>query len=144
MSIVKSLQEYLSTYDGMQMINLSQIETDYTPGKPADPGGSTALAPVGNSKTRTDVLGNKTYQNMYIFFAKDLAVDNADREDMYDFLEAFSTWIEAQADEGSMPQLPGRFEAINLEPSNHMLYDIEENGAGVYQVELILTIKKRR
>lgn len=144
MSIVKSVQDYLATYNGMQLINLSEMETDYTPGKSGAKGGTAALAPTGNSRTRTDVLGNKTYENAYIFFAKDLAVDNSAREDMYDFLESFSGWIETKIDEGILPELPGKYEAVNLVPSNHMLYDIEESGAGVYQVELILTIKKRK
>ncbi len=144
MSIIKSIQDYLAKYDGMQLINMSEMETDYTPGKRGVTGGTSALAPTGNSRTRTDVLGNKTYENSYIFFAKDLAVDNSAREDMYDFLESLSEWIETKIDEGILPELPGKYEAVNLVPSNHMLYDIEESGAGVYQVELILTIKKRK
>ena len=144
MSIIKSVQDYLATYDGMQLINMAEMETDYTPGKRGVKSGTSALAPTGNSRTRTDVLGNKTYENSYIFFAKDLAVDNSAREDMYDFLESLSEWIETKIDEGILPELPGKYEAVNLVPSNHMLYDIEESGAGVYQVELILTIKKRK
>ncbi|WP_304128865.1 hypothetical protein [Mogibacterium diversum] len=144
MSIIKSVQDYLAKYDGMQLINMSEMETDYTPGKRGVKGGTSALAPTGNSRTRTDVLGNKTYENSYIFFAKDLAVDNSAREDMYDFLESLSEWIETKIDEGLLPELPGKYEAVNLVPSNHMLYDIEESGAGVYQVELILTINKRK
>lgn len=93
MSIIKSVQDYLAKYDGMQLINMSEMETDYTPGKRGAKGGTSALAPTGNSRTRTDVLGNKTYENSYIFFAKDLAVDNSAREDMYDFWSLFQNGL---------------------------------------------------
>lgn len=140
MSIVKSLQDYLSEYDGMELINLSKIRTDLAPNTPE----SCALAPVGNSKTMSDVLGNKYYQNMYIFFARDIVESETDRAQMYDFLEAFTSWLEDKADEDKLPKLPGSFKATNLEPSNSMLYDIEESGSGIYQIELILTIKKEK
>lgn len=138
MSIIKSVQDYLSKYDGMELINLSDIQTDLTP----NTAGSYALAPTGNSVTKKDILGNKTYQNMYIFFARDIAVDDTDRAEMYDFLEDLSAWLEDKAEAGDLPVLPGEFEAVDLVASNNMLYDIEENGSGVYQVQLILTIKK--
>lgn len=140
MSIVKSLQDYLSDYDGMELIKLSEIETDLVP----NANSSYALAPVGNSKTSSDVLGNKTYQNMYLFFARDIVEAEVDRVEMYDFLENLTEWLEEKADKGDLPKLPGKFEATDLVASNNMLYDIEENGAGIYQVNLILTIKKSK
>lgn len=140
MSIIKSVQDYLTKYPGMSLVPLKDIQTEYTPAMQ----GTYALAPTGNTAMNKDILGNVTYQHSYIFFARERAADEVDRADMYDFLEAFMDWLETQADAGNLPKLPGRYEAIDLEAMNHMLFDIQEDGLGVYQVHLTLTIRKNK
>lgn len=127
MSILKTLQNFVSKYDGLE------IKTDF-PGKEA----GYALSPSGNSQSKEDILGNKFYINNYVFCVKECARDEVDRADTQDFLEAFSQWIEEQP----LPELPGRFSAEKLVPSNCLLMDIEEDGMGVYQMQLQLTIRK--
>lgn len=140
MSIIKTLQNYLKTYNGMDMRPISEVLTDQT-GKGFS---SYALAPSGNGKVVTDIVGNKTFENNYVFYAKEAAADEVDRQDNYDFLEDFQDWLDDQNDAGNLPVLPGRYEAESLEVSNAMLFDIDGNGAGLYQVQIKLILTKRK
>ena len=45
-------------------------------------------------------------------------------------------------DEQQLPELPGKFTAEDMTVSNCMLMDIEEDGMGIYQVQIQLKIKK--
>lgn len=127
MSTLETLQEHIAAYNGML------IMTDF-PGKQS----GYALQPTGNDKTREDVLGNKVYTNNYVFWVKEIARDEVDRKDNQDFLEAFALWL----DEQPLPKLPGRFTALSLSVANCMLMDINEDGTGIYQVQIRLEIKK--
>jgi len=135
-SILKSLQSFLEGYGKMDLVVL----TDQTTEQPS----SYAIAPSGNSKITEDILGNRSYQNSYIFYAKELAASEVDRQDTYDFLEDFSDWLEEQSDTGNLPSLPGNYQVESLEVSNAMLFDIEENGCGIYQIQLQFIFTKRR
>lgn len=137
MSILKSLQDYLTTYDGMELRPINQILTDS-----ADAAGEYALAPTGNSKTMTDIIGNKTFTNNYTFYAKESAAHETDRAENYDFLEGFSEWLDEQNDNDNLPTLPGRYKAVDLTAANGLLFDIDEDGTGLYQVQIQLTIRK--
>lgn len=139
MSIIKSLQDYLEQYEKMDMQPLT-IKTDM-----ADEAiSSYSIAPSGNGKTSTDILGNTVHQNNYVFYAREAASDEIDRQDNYDFLEDFSEWLEEQNEEGNLPELPGRYKAEELRVSNIMLFDVNENGTGLYQVQLQLEFRKER
>lgn len=137
MSILKSLQEYLQTFEGMEMQPI-------LPDMPDKKASSYALAPSGDGETITDIIGNKTYIKNYVFYAKENARNTVDKWDTYDFLEAFTEWLEEQDDEGNYPDLGKMYEVEELKVSNAMLFDIEENGTGVYQVQIQLRITKRR
>ena len=140
MSIIKALQDYLTGYDGMELKPINQVLTDRTDERI----GSYALAPSGNGRMTTDILGNKTLENNYVFYAKEAVANEVDRQDNYDFLEDFSDWLDDQNDAGNLPVLPGRYEAESLEVANAMLFDINEDGTGLYQVQIKLTITKRK
>lgn len=135
MSIIKSLQTYLETYEGMEQIK--DIKT-YV----ADATNGYALSPTGNSKVSEDILGNKIFTNQYSFLAKEHALDEVDRSEKQDFLEDFSDWLEEQNSMGNLPQLQGKFKALELIVSNGLLLDIDEDSTGLYQVQLNLKIKK--
>ncbi len=139
MSIIKSLQDYLETFDGMDMQPLT-VKTDMADEKVS----SYSVAPSGNGKINTDILGNITYQNNYVFYAREAAADEIDRQENYDFLEGFSEWLEEQAAEGNLPELPGKYKAEELRVSNIMLFDVNEDGTGLYQVQLQLEFRKER
>ncbi len=103
---------------------------------------SYSVAPSGNGKINTDILGNTIYQNNYVFYAREAAADETDRQENYDFLEGFSEWLEEQNEESNLPKLPGRYKAEELRVSNIMLFDINEDGTGLYQVQLQLEFRK--
>lgn len=139
MSILKSLQTYLTQYDGMELRPINQVLTDSV-----DAVGECALAPTGNSITRTDILGNKAFSNNYVFYAKESAAHEVDRADNYDFLEDFSEWIDEQNDAEHFPELPGSYKITEIVPANGMLFDIQEDGTGLYQLQIKVTIGRRK
>lgn len=127
MTILRTLQEFISKYNGMEVL------TDYE-GKQS----GYALQPTGNDTYKQDILGNKYYQNNYIFYVREIAREEEDRASNQDFLEDFSHWL----DEQPLPELAGRFTAQDMTVSNCMLMDIESDGTGIYQVQIQLKIKK--
>ena len=132
MSILKALQDYLAGYEGMRPM---RILTDRV-----EESESYAVAPTGNMRVTEDILGNRTYDNDYVFLARECNADEVDRQDNYDFLEGLFEWLE----EAPMPTLPGSYEAEKITPSNIMLMDIGDDGTGIYQVQIKLTLTKRR
>ena len=135
MSILTAVQGWLSQYPDMQL----QPLTDNTTGKPS----SYAIAPSGNGKTAKDVTGARIYQNNYVFWAKECIQDEADRKQNYDFLESLTEWIEMRSDNGDLPELPGDYEAEAVGASNAMVMDVDDDGLGLYQVQLQITLTKR-
>ena len=132
MSILKALQDYLSGYDGMQPTRILTDRVEDT--------ASYAVAPTGNTAVIEDVLGNRTYENDYVFLARECTADEIDRQDNYDFLEGLYDWLET----APLPELPGQYEAGKITPTNIMLIDVDDHGTGVYQIQIKLTISKRR
>lgn len=138
MSIIKSLQDWLSEFDGMEIRPLSEIQTDRT----EDSISSYAMAAAGNT-SRRDVCGGYMYQHSYVFYAKEAAADEIDRQDNHDFLESLSEWMEARVSSGLLPSLPGRYEVEDIEVSNGMLMDLYDDGTGLYQLQVQLKFSKR-
>ncbi|MDJ0305390.1 MULTISPECIES: minor capsid protein [Dehalobacter] len=137
MSIIKALQDYLKTYEGM---NLQPLATDMA----GTVVSKYALAPSGNGKTVTDIIGNKTFENNYVFYAKEAAANEVDRQDNYDFLEGLSDWLDEQNDADNFPELPTGYDVESIEVSNAMLFDIDEDGTGLYQVQIKLKFTKKK
>lgn len=137
MTLIQSIQQWLKGYSGME---LKQIKTDSTD----NTAGSYALAPAGNNKIYSDILGNTTYENNYVFYAKETAADEVDRRQNYDFLEGFSNWIDEQNAAHNMPTLPGTYTTESIEVANIMLFDVDESGLGTYQIQIKVTMTKRR
>jgi len=132
-SIIGALRSYLAEYEGIDL-----LLTDVTMGA-----GSYALSPSANGILKRDILGNVTYQNSYIFTAKEHGGDEVDRQDNYDFLEGFCQWLEGRNERRDLPQLPSPYLPVSLEVSNVMLMDIEEGGAATYQVQIQFEFEKR-
>lgn len=138
MTILKTLQDFLLKYPGMELRPIAEVLTDHT----AETAGSYALAPSGNGKTRTDVVGNRTFENNYVFYAREATLTETDRQENSDFLESLQEWLDEQNE--NLPELPGKYEAESIEVSNGMLFDIGEDGTGLYQVQIKLTLTKWR
>lgn len=139
MSLMKSLQEFLRTYDGMELRPIQEIQTGIVGEL-----GSMAIAPAGRGKCVKDISGNRKFENNYVFYAKENVRDEIDRADMNDFLEDFSEWLEEQSDNGNFPDLKSGYEAISMTTSGGMLYDITEDGAGVYMIQIQMVIRRKR
>jgi len=139
MSIIKAVQDWLSEYDGMSMRPLSEIRTDLTEEQPS----SYALAAAGNSKISEDILGNRTYQNSYIFYARESAGNEVDRADTHKFLDDFREWLEEKNVQRDLPVLTDGYESDHIEVSNAMLFDVDENGLALYQIQIQFIYKKR-
>lgn len=138
MSILQALQDFLEGYEGMELRPLGEILTDLTRAAPP----SYSLAPAGGGTDTQDVVGNRYYTSRYHFFALECAGDEADRAENYDFLESLASWLEDQEDQGNYPELPGRYSVEGIAVQYATLYDVSQNGAGLYQVQIELTIKK--
>lgn len=135
MSILRSLQTYLEQFEGME---LRPVMTD---GVDADV--SYALQPTGNSKTEVDILGNRTYINNYAFYARAYTVSEADRQDNYEFLDGFFEWIEANDENGVYPEING-YEVEEISATNVILFEVDADGRGTYQIQIQMRLKKRR
>lgn len=132
MSILKALQDYLTGYEGMKPMRILTDRVEDTE--------SYAVAPSGNMAVIEDVLGNRTYENDYVFLARECTADEIDRQDNHDFLEGLCDWLE----EATLPELPGQYVAEKITPSNIMLVDVDDRGTGIYQIQIKLTLSKRR
>lgn len=136
MSLLKSLQTWLAEYEGME---LRQLQTD----RPEAVLSSYAVAPAGNGKISADILGSRRYQNSYVFYAKEAAGAEVDRQDNHDFLEALSVWMEERNEESDFPTLPAGCEVEEISVSNGMLMDLYDDGTGLYQVQIQMIFTKR-
>ena len=136
MSIISALQNYLMGFEGMEM---RTIHTDGTESE----AGTCAVAPAGNSKTVEDIIGNRTYINNYIFYAREYTNSEAERKENYDFLDAFFEWLEDNNDNEVFPEIRG-YAVEEISAANVMLYDVDEDGRGTYQIQIQLKLTKRR
>ncbi|WP_206460236.1 hypothetical protein [Anaerovorax sp. IOR16] len=153
MSIIKSVQDYLTTYSGMELqeVKIEETETGQSlkvigkvlTDRTEEEACSYALQPVGNSRTKTDILGNKTYENDYVFYAKEASADEVDRQDNYSFMESLFEWLEEQDEAENYPLLPAKYKAENLSVANIILFELEDN-VSLYQVQIKLKYRKER
>lgn len=135
MSIIKALQDYLQGYEELDLVLTDVTKKDAS---------SYAIMQSASGTISKDVLGNVTYQNSYIFLAKEHSLDEVDRQENYDFLESFCTWLEEQSENEIFPVLPTPYCATGIEVNNVMLMDVNDSGAGTYQVQIQLIFEKRR
>lgn len=134
MSIIKSLQNWLDTYDGMALTTLTDTVDENA--------GSYSLALAGTSVSSIDILGKRAYRNSYVFYAREQVDAESDRVGNYDFIESFVEWIENQSDQENLPILPGKYKATGVEVANAMVYDIYDDGTGLYQLQINLEFER--
>lgn len=133
MSIVNTLQAYFEQFDGMKLLTDS----------PSNEMDSYAIMPTGNGAIARDVIGGAAYQNSYVLYACESAQDEADRAATHDLLERLQDWIEEQSYQGNLPRLPEPFQVEELTASNGMLFDVMENGLGLYQIQINMKFTRR-
>ncbi len=135
MSIIRSLQDWLETFDGMDLV----VYTDRTEEETS----SYAVSPT-ESTSKRDICGGYTHTHGYQFLAKEAALNEVDRQGAYEFLDRFTSWIEEQDAVGNYPLLPGAYEVERIEVSNAMLFDLNEDGTGVYCLQLDMIFSKKK
>lgn len=138
MSILASLQSFLTKFDGMEIRPISEVLTD----RPEGAASSYAVAPAGSGETWKDVIGQRHHRNSYVFYALERVDAEADRGENWDFLEAFSEWLEEQADAENYPELPKGYTVDSMEVSNAMLLELDKDGYGLYQIQIQLEFFK--
>lgn len=136
MNIIKAIQDYLKQFEKMELRPIMTDGTDSTPG-------TVAVAPSGNSKTLEDICGNRTYINNYVFYAREYTISEKDRQDNYDFLDDFFEWLEDNNDKEIYPDIVGYY-VENISASNVMLFDVDDDGRGTYQIQIQLKLTRRR
>lgn len=136
MSVISAMQDFLKTCPDISLVHI-----DTTDEKPSN----CAVALAGNSKIGEDLAGNKTYQYNFVFYVREYAGSDIERLANYDFLQAFSDWIEDQNDNENFPVLPSGCEAEEMSVANMLLFDVDADGStGLYQVQLNLIYTKGR
>lgn len=138
MSIMKSLQNWLSSFEGAEYTDLSDISTDLLPKE-----SSGYALQLGGMKVKSiDILGHRTYENTYLFYLKESLSVESDRADNNDFVEQLVEWIDEQNDTDNLPKLPGRYRINSVDVINAMLFDISEDGSGIYQIAISIEFEK--
>lgn len=139
MSVIEVVQMFLQTYDGMSMRPISEVLTDEVDLYP----NSYALTSVGNSLTESDCLGNETYQNSYVFYAKSASANEIDRKENHAFLENFTNWIEGKNRKREYPHIGDNCEIKSISVSNAMLFGVDSEGETLYQVQIQLHYERK-
>ena len=132
MSIMKSLQNWIAGFDYGSFTDLSEISTDLLNEEPA----GYALQLAGMKVKSIDILGHRTYENTYLFYLKESISVESDRSDNNDFVENLAEWIDEQNDADNLPVLPGKYRTNSVTVTNAMLFEILEDGSGIYQISL--------
>ena len=135
MGILAGIQAWVAEYDAITI----QPLTD----RPEIGFSQHAIAPAGGGTISTDILGNRTYTNSYVFLAQEKTTAEPDRAGAHDFLEALSAWIEGRADEQDFPVLPTGYEVDDLQVANGILSSIDDDGLALYQIQLQMTYTQK-
>lgn len=133
MSILRAVQTYLEGFCGMKFLTDQAIgEVD-----------SIAVMPTGNGQIKRDVIGGTSYQNNYVINVCESKTDEVDRAETHDLLERLQDWIDEQSRQGNFPKLPDPFMVEEITASNGMLFEVMDNGLGLYQIQIKLTFTRR-
>jgi hypothetical protein len=134
MSIASALQNWLKNIR-RNGIAADQLRPDGFRGRYSP---STYALALRNSLTKKIILGNVTHTNNYVFYAREAADEEANRAENYDFLESLSDWIEQKNADKDFPALSSPRVVNEISVSNAMLFNVEDNGLGTYQVQIQL------
>ena len=113
----------------------AQILTDLLdPGAP--PG--YAVAATGSVPLRRYIRRGSDWQNTYALYARFLGKENRQRQRNARFLQNFMDWAERRAQRKDFFKIP-HGQVRGIEASNGMLFDSDESGNMIYQVQLKLS-----
>lgn len=140
MSVVKTVKDWISTYPGYA--TLEDMQVDFF--DPLPNNGSIAPSGMMEISRSEDILGNITVQNQYNFalyfvFYKP-PDENEQAETNADWILDFQEWVQEQDIKKKVPTF-GK-QTISILAQNGMPYAADEEGIGIYTVQLTINYKK--
>lgn len=140
MGVIQTIKDWIATFPGYE--KLGDMQVDFLAPLP----GSNSIAPSGLVEvSRTeDIMGNYTVQNQYnfsLFFVFYRPEGGEETEDNAEWVLNFQEWVQEQDIRGKTPTFGNR--TISTVAQNGMLYTADEEGTGVYMVQLSVNYEKR-
>lgn len=143
MTNLETVKNWIATYPGYT--DFADFQVDYTDQLPANGG----LFPAGNVERsrKRDILGNTTVEKqlnfaIYAVFTKAPGDDSGATVNA-EWIADFQDWVEAQSISGSAPVFGDDKRKESITASNGVLYSADEEGIGVYTVNLQINFIKR-
>lgn len=100
-----------------------------------------AISATGSEITKRYIRSGNDFQNTFALYARFRGKENAQRQKNARFLQNFMSWVLSRnQSKYFFPILNGNVQSI--ETSNGMLFDAEENGDAIYQVQIKLKFYK--
>lgn len=135
MTIIDALRSYLYGYSDLKsgapvwVNHLDAIPTSYS------------VVPLPGAKViDEDLAGNKTCEYPFAFQSMESTADDLARLENIGFYEAFSEWLDAQTEAGSLPVLADGKEAEAIEATTWgYLFEQGQSQTGIYQINCKLT-----
>ena len=80
----------------------------------------------------------------YVLFIKQSSDENQGRLEHNEFLEGFATWVWQQNYNRTFPEIGTDKTLLNVQTANGMFYEIDQDGTGVYQVQIKMNYIRKR
>jgi hypothetical protein len=128
-SIIEALQEYLSTYSGL---NNAPVWVNYL----KDGQVNYAIYPIAGQKIRQRYLnGGSEREFPFSFQTINGTEEDVQRLENLSFFEAFSDWLEAQTDAENFPNLGPKKTVTSIEAlTGGYMYEQGDSASAVYQI----------
>ena len=138
MSIISALATYLATYSGLE--TGAPVWVDYLGPKPTE----YSVAPLSGTKVIERYLdGGSLREFSFAFRVAASTSDNAERINTLEFYEAFSDWLDAQTEAGTLPTLGTKKKASRIEAlEDGYLFEQGQSETGDYQVVCKITYEQ--
>jgi hypothetical protein len=143
MTALDKVRAWIATFPDFDI--LGNFYVDYTDKAPANGG----LFPSGlvEVERRKDIVGNVTVANQYNF-ALYCVLEKSQHDDAgatynADWVMAFQEWVQAQSVMGLAPTFGDEPRAEKISAQNGMLYETDNEGTGLYMVQISVQFKKK-
>ena len=142
MSALEKIRNWLLTYP--EISRIQKLGVDYYSAQPNN--GSIDPSGLVEISRKTDIIGNTTVENQYNFalyfvLAKSPEDDTGATENA-DWLLGFQEWIQEQSIRRQVPTFGDAHETETISAQNGKVEAADEEGTGVYSVQLSITFTK--
>lgn len=132
MTISSALKEWLSKYDGFELIDTDRLEA--TPE-------SYGLYKQPTIEEIKYVDGTALRTEFYYFLARENSQLESYRKENHDVLESFERWIENQVEAGNVPKIKN-FDEVGI--TNSFYLQEEDDEESIYQLGIYVTFLKEK